>query len=72
MSDFYWINIPETNTFFILPESELLDRGYVAEMKDDINVKMSIYINLKRSSWYDAYKFDYQNDEQRVKSCLML
>jgi len=59
MNDFYWIHIPETPIFYIIPEAALIDEGYI-RIPDVQNGKTSFYINLLNAQkWYNKYQFDY-------------
>jgi hypothetical protein len=63
-NDFYWLNMPDEKTFYVIPENILLEEGYI---KDDEHIGgkyISLYYeytdNIK-TKWAVDYKFDYDN-----------
>lgn len=74
MNEYYWIHIPDSDLFYILPESELYDNGYInggSSSKNDISNKMSINIstNYKRA-WYHKYQYNYKKLDREFISDL--
>jgi hypothetical protein len=69
-NNFYWFNIPDRNTFYVVPEIELLDYGFIST-KDNIGKKhMCIGRNNR---WLQNYKFYYDTiNEEDNKEELML
>ncbi len=62
MNDYYWIHIPKSDIFYILPETELLKNGFIKDpnINSDSN-KMILHIGLdSEKSWYCKYKFNYK------------
>ena len=37
MNDFYWINIPDSNLFYIIPEITLYKRGFI-QYDENLNI----------------------------------
>lgn len=66
-NDFYWLNLPNKQHFYIIPEKELIDHGYL-----DIENKRMIYLNPKnKDHWSQKYLFDYTKpDIDKIKSTL--
>ena len=56
-NDFYWINIPDENTFYIFPEKILYDKNKIGR-----NKQIVLLIPFNRDNhWMDLYKFEYNN-----------
>lgn len=61
-NDFYWLNCPNKEIFYVIPEKELIDREIVD--RSDSQYQM-FYINTDDSqSWYNDYKFSYSNPDK--------
>lgn len=64
-SDYYWINIPDTNLFYLLPEDELIKRHYILLEHDGARNATMVYVNpfnndiKARSKWMNAYLYEY-------------
>jgi hypothetical protein len=72
MNDFYWINLLDRKIFYIIPEKELIDRGFVYSQNITIDKRSALYISESNDNWYTKYKFNYDNpDEERLKNCLV-
>jgi hypothetical protein len=66
-NDFYWLNCSDKKYFYVIPENELIQHGYINNEKKKILFKTNpISIN---NLWYNEYLFDYNNiDKERLKS----
>jgi hypothetical protein len=68
MNKFYWIHIPDTEIFYVIPEGILQQQGYI---QGDIEIrrKPQIYLNInKPDAWYQKYKYSISNvDEHKFK-----
>ena len=65
-ADFYWLNIPNKQHFYIIPENELIERKYI-----NIDTKKTIYLNPESDdkSWSKAYLFEYTKpDLDKIKT----
>jgi hypothetical protein len=66
-NDFYWINIPDKNTFYIFPEKVLYDM-------DKINTNKKVTLNIPfddTNYWTYKYKFYYNNlDKTKILEIL--
>jgi hypothetical protein len=70
MNGFYWVNIPDTNTFYIFPEHILYLNGYIeGETKLNTTNPTFIIILNHDEGWYQKCKYDYENvDEIEFKN----
>lgn len=65
-NDYYWINMANMSTFFIIPEKVLADQGYI-NIPGVSDGKCSLYINLNnKDKWYNNHKFDYKSTTMDV------
>lgn len=59
-NDYYWINIPSTTTFYLIPEHALMKEGYI-KFQDKEPGKRFLYLNLNAEiNWYCKYRHDYK------------
>jgi len=59
MNKYYWINIPDSPIFYIIPEDELLKNNKLSTKERIINNPiLSINLNSEKS-WYQKYKHYY-------------
>jgi hypothetical protein len=63
-NDFYWINIPDSTKFFIIPENVLLINGKIARKGETISkqVYLGVYPTPREqstSNWMHHYIYDY-------------
>jgi hypothetical protein len=69
-NDFYWFNLQDRNTFYVVPEIELIDRGFISTK--DSTGKTTIGIG-SNEHWLNSYKFQYDTiNEEDNKEELML
>lgn len=68
---FYWFHKQDKNTFYVVPQIELIDRGYLTNK--DNKGKISLYIGSK-ALWLNCYKFHYDtiNDEENKEELMLL
>jgi hypothetical protein len=72
MNAFYWIHIPNTDIFYIIPEKELIDRNFIKTETQTPPKKPILSINTNYKSWYEPYKFSYaDNEEERILRLLV-
>jgi hypothetical protein len=69
-NEFYWLHCKNTNRFYVIPESILIENGFIGD-----NCKQHIYIsptNLN-TKWTDYYLFNYENiDKERLLQLLYI
>lgn len=70
-NDFYWLNFPDKQYFYVIPEQELISAGFVAE--GDKPTKTTFYIPMGKGKTikdapFQDYLFDYTelNDSRLV------
>jgi hypothetical protein len=63
-NDYYWLHCKNTSRFYVIPESILIENGFIGD-----NCKQHLYIsptNIK-TKWADDYLFNYDNiDKERL------
>ena len=70
-NDFYWLNCDNKKTFFVIPESILIKKGFIGNKIENIN-RQTLKITVKKelhnkSLWLQDYMFDYENiDKDRL------
>lgn len=70
-NDFYWLNCDNKQTFFVIPEKNLIDKGFIGN-KIENNNKQHLKITVKKelhrkSGWLQDYMFDYEDiDKHRL------
>jgi len=70
-NDFYWLNCGNKETFFVIPEKNLIEKGFIGN-KTENNNKQTLKITIKKelhnkSAWLQPYMFDYENiDKDRL------
>jgi 7-cyano-7-deazaguanine synthase in queuosine biosynthesis len=74
-NDFYWLNCDNKQTFFVIPEKNLIDKGFIGNKIENINrqmLKITVKNVLhKKSAWLQDYMFDYENiDKERLLTIL--
>lgn len=67
MNVYYWVNIPDTTTFYVFPEDVLYENGYI---EGDIPLtttapKFNIRLNYEEG-WYQKCRYDYENINEVV------
>jgi hypothetical protein len=70
-NDFYWLNCDNKQKFFVIPEKNLIDKGFIGNKIENINrqmLKITVKNVLhKKSAWLQDYMFDYENiDKDRL------
>jgi hypothetical protein len=68
MNEFYWVHIPDSEFFYVFPENELYERGYIVSNSVTPTRSLMLYISIvKDDAWYSEYKFSYDKpDEGRI------
>lgn len=62
-NDFYWLHCKNTTRFYVIPESILIENGFIGD-----NCKQHLYIsptNIK-TKWTDDYLFNYDNINKEI------
>ena len=76
-NDFYWYHIPNTTTFYIIPQDVLIKDGYIKSETDNGKTKMLLYPKFSReeakakgynTAEYNQYIYDYERDVEKIKS----
>jgi len=62
-NDFYWFNLPDRNTFYVVPEIELIDRDFIATKDNKGKTNITISAN---EHWLNCYKFYYDTIDEAV------
>jgi len=69
-NDFYWLHCKNTSRFYVIPESILIEKGFIGD-----NCKQHLYIsptNIK-TKWTDNYLFDYDKiNKERLLELLQI
>lgn len=70
-NDFYWINSRNKQLFYLLPESEMIEQGFIGT--DEQDGKISLFLR-KHKNWIDKFKFEYDtiNEPKNKKALLKL
>jgi hypothetical protein len=69
-SDYYWLNLPDKNIFFVIPEDELIDRNLIGKTNKAKSIFSIAMANISKQ-WYHKYMFTY-NDIDKEKLCRVL
>lgn len=66
-NDFYWLNCDNKKHFYVIPEDELVEHGFIDNKK---HCKKVLSINItKENTWLTPYAFHYDNiDKERLLS----
>ena len=77
-NDFYWLNCDNKQTFFVIPEKILIDKGFIGN-KSENNNKQFLKFTVKdklhdKSKWLNEFMFNYDtiNEEQNKNKLLNL
>jgi len=70
-NDFYWFNIQDDNTFYVVPEIELINRGFISTKNSEGKKSMGTGSN---EHWLCNYKFHYVtiNEEENKEKLLAI
>lgn len=63
-NDFYWLNVKDNNTFYIIPEHDLCQKRYINERSDKkLHQRFNLYPNNYYSDdkWTNSYRFRYDD-----------
>ena len=63
-NDFYWLHCKNTTRFYVIPETILIEKGFIGD-----NCKEHLYISPTNinTKWTDEYVFNYDNiDKERL------
>jgi len=73
-NDFYWINLQDKKYFYIIPESVLIENGYIKSTDTDGKTKLSLqpkpyFANGHKNQWVNQYMYNYENlDKESIIS----
>jgi hypothetical protein len=67
-NDFYWIHSSVDNRFWIIPEIELFNRGYISA-SEETKKKTTILISIKdtlqnNNKWLKEFEYSYENPDK--------
>jgi hypothetical protein len=66
-NNYYWLNCDNKQTFFVIPENILIDRGLVGNNKKTHIFKITLNGRHYKNSWLQPYAFDYENiDKEKL------
>jgi hypothetical protein len=70
-NDFYWLHHQDQNTFFVIPESVLIEKGFIKTTTQEGKKYLS---TNKHREWLAQYKFHYDsiNDETNKQKLLIM
>ena len=62
-NDFYWLHCKNTTRFYVIPETILIENGFIGD-----NCKEHLYISPTniRTKWTDDYFFDYDDLDKDI------
>lgn len=62
-NDFYWLHCKNTSRFYVIPETILIEKGFIGE-----NCKQHLYISPtnRNTKWINEYLFDYDNIDKEI------
>jgi hypothetical protein len=69
-NDFYWLHCKNTSRFYVIPESLLIEKGFIGD-----KCKQHLYISPTNinTKWTDEYLFDYDDvDKERLLELLQI
>lgn len=77
-NDFYWINIPDSTIFFLIPEAGMNEHGMLKTSIHSVKTSMVVYTRPALSSsnkhmWLHQYMFDYMTvPEKTIKRIFII
>jgi hypothetical protein len=76
-NDFYWLNCDNKETFFVIPEKKLIEKGFIGNKTESNKQFLKITIKEKmhhRSQWLTPFMFNYKtiNEEDNKHRLLNL
>lgn len=63
-NDLYWLNMPDKNTFFVIPPDVLFEKEYLSSDDKKGRGSICLYYEFPQNAstkWADKYKFKYNN-----------
>ena len=70
-NDFYWLNCKNTSNFYVIPESILVEKGYLGNYEKKIK-SLTISKTNKITFWTKDYLFNYDNlDKEKLCQILL-
>ena len=61
-NDYYWFNWKDKNTFYVIPERELVNRGFITNENSMGHPSIAFTLN---KDWIDNYKFSYDTINEK-------
>jgi hypothetical protein len=72
-NDFYWLNCDNKQTFFVIPEQKLIEKGLVGNDKNRKTLKITIKDELhNKSQWLIPFMFNYNTINQEDNKIRLL
>lgn len=77
-NDFYWLNCDNKQTFFVIPENILIEKGLIGNKEENKNRKFKITIKDElhnKSQWLTPFMFNYETINQehnKLRLCNLL
>jgi hypothetical protein len=70
-NDYYWLNCRNSSLFYIIPEKNLIEKGFIGN--NDGKLKQIIISNTNKNTfWTKEYLFDYDNlDKEKLCKILL-
>ena len=69
--DFYWLNCKNSSIFYVIPESILIEKGYIGNSDGKIK-SITISKTNKKIFWTEDYLFNYENlDKEKLCKILL-
>jgi hypothetical protein len=69
--DFYWLNCKNSSIFYVIPESILIEKGYIGNSDEKIK-SITISKTNKKIFWTEDYLFNYENlDKEKLCKILL-
>ena len=69
--DFYWLNCKNSSIFYVIPESILIEKGYIGNSDGKIK-SITISKTNKKIFWTEYYLFNYENlDKEQLCKILL-
>jgi hypothetical protein len=75
-NDFYWLNCDNKETFFVIPEKSLIEKGFIGNKTENKN-KQALKITIKeelhyKSKWLEPFMFNYKTINENINKNRLL
>lgn len=68
-NDYYWLNINNTHTFYVIPEIILINHGYICT---SMQPGKMVFCASNKKSWLKDYTFDYLTINDEINKQMLL